>query len=278
MGQNLKVIGDIELQKLGVVPQTVFLRARSTISEYIARPSRLSIVTTATSGSRKSSNRTSLMSPPKVNRLSSTDVSSMASNTGAPFEDLKRRLATINSSASSLATAHGPSHPTTREAKSPIPAPSSPLVSAPIVPSPPASVTSAGIPYPVPPGPLIPSIGSTIERPGSPTESVVSTANSTSFRPLSRMQLSGSVILDGTKAAPAVGSSKTIAVGLLEAHSKLLRNSEGSPERSGTSSPVSVSVVTAMRPHRSRQPSMQPISTYGALIDASRDPFPCFST
>ncbi|KAF5350674.1 hypothetical protein D9756_008730 [Leucocoprinus leucothites] len=265
-GVNLKVIGDIELQRLGVVPQTVFLRARSTISEYTPRPSRLSIVTTAASGSRKStysSGRTPIMSPPRPNRLSSTDMSSTASNTGAPFEDLKRRLATINGSTSSLATAQGPSHTSrdTKNAMSPIPAPSSPLASAvPIIPSPPTSVASSAIPHPVAPIPTTSSLASTIERPGSPTESVVSTANSTSFRPLSRMQLSGSVILDGTKAAPAVGSSKTNAVGLLEAHSKLLRDTEGSPERSGRSSPVSV--ATGMRPHRSRQPSVQPISTY----------------
>lgn len=69
--------------------------------------------------------------------------------------------------------------------------------------------------------------------------------------------------MDGAKAAPAVGSSKMIAVGLLEAHSKLLRDQEGSPERSGRSSPVSVAMTT--RPHRLRQPSMQPISTYGTL-------------
>ncbi|KAJ3556361.1 hypothetical protein NP233_g11995 [Leucocoprinus birnbaumii] len=70
------------------------------------------------------------------------------------------------------------------------------------------------------------------------------------------MPLSGSVILDGAKAAPAVGSSKMNAVGLLEAHSKLL---DGSPEESGRSTPLSASGI---RPPRLRQASMQPISTY----------------
>ncbi|KAF9450029.1 ARM repeat-containing protein [Macrolepiota fuliginosa MF-IS2] len=268
-GKGLKVIGDIELQKLGVVPQTVFLRARSTVSEYMPRPSKLSIVTTATSESRKStysSTRTPIMSPPRVGRLASTEVGgSIVGNTGAPFEDLKRRLATINGSGSSLGLGHGHGHlHSPREPKSavsPIPASSSPLVSAPpTIPSPPASVTSAAIPLPTPFVPATSSITSTIERPGSPTESVVSTANSTTFRPLSRLQLGGSAILDGTKAAPAVGSSKTNAIGLLDAHSKLMRDSEESPERSGRSSPVSVSTI--VRPHRSRITSIQPISTY----------------
>lgn len=66
--------------------------------------------------------------------------------------------------------------------------------------------------------------------------------------------------MDGAKAAPAVGSSKTNAVGLLDAHSKLW-DQEGSSERSGRSSPVSLATTT--RPQRSRHTPLQPISTYG---------------
>lgn len=268
---SLRIIGDIELQKLGVVPQTVFLRARNAPSEYVSRASRLSAVITASTGPRVSTyfpGRTQLMSPRKPNRLS-IDMTSTTSNSGTAFEDLRRRLATINDSTSSLATAHRPT-PTSQDAKnaiSPVPTSNTPPVSATsIIPPPSPSVSSVAIPHPVFPGPTTPSTTSTIDRPGSPAESIVSTANS--LRPLSRMQLSGSVILDGAKAAPAVGSSKTNAVGLLEAHSKFLRDTEGSPERSEGS--LSFSVANAMRPHRSRQPSLQPISTYGTLIYHSR--------
>jgi phosphoinositide-3-kinase regulatory subunit 4 len=67
--------------------------------------------------------------------------------------------------------------------------------------------------------------------------------------------------MDSPKAAPAVGSSKTNAVGLLDAHSKLSKDQEGSPEGSGRSSPASVALTT--RPYKSRHASLQPISTYG---------------
>ena len=270
---SLRIIGDIELQKLGVVPQTVFLRTRSTVSEYASRASKVSAGITASAGSRISTyspSRTPLTSPQKPVRLS-TDVTSTASNFGTPFEDLRRRLATMNGSASSLATAHRiiPTSKDTKNTIPPVPAPHTPLISAvPSMPLPSLSVSSVAIPHPGLPGTVTPSTASTIDRPGSPAESLVSTVNSTSFRPLSRMQLSGSVIPEWAKAAPAVGSSKTNAVGLLEAHSKYLRDTEGSPEKSFGSLPVSA--ATAMRPHRSRQPSVQPISTYGALIYHSR--------
>lgn len=181
-----------------------------------------------------------------MGRLLSGDVGNTMTTTGAPFEDLKRRLATINGSASSLATAQGPTQ--THGQK-------------PSVPYPPESASPSTIQYQAPPVPTIPFVPPSRDRPGSPTESVVSTANSTSFMPLSRLQIGGNVMMDVAKAAPAVGSSKMNAVGLLDAHSKLLRDSEGSPERSGRSSPVSAS--TAIRPPRSRFLSVQPISTYG---------------
>lgn len=191
------------------MPQTVFLKARS--NDFNApRSSR---------ARRSSALGTPLLSPGGLmSRVSSVDHS------GAPFEDLRRRLATINGSSSSIMLTP-PRDP--RSALSPI-------------------------------TPNFPTLGvsSPIERPVSPTDSVVSTANSTTFRPLSRMQF-GSV---DQKAAPAIGSSKTIAVGLLDARSKL--RSDGSPERSGRSSPMSMS-ATIRGPFRNRTPSLLPISTYG---------------
>ncbi|KAJ7628484.1 hypothetical protein FB45DRAFT_794341 [Roridomyces roridus] len=216
--KNLRTIGDVELPKLGVVPQTVFLKTRSSDS----RPS--------TRHRKSSALGTPLLSP--TGRVSSLD------HTGAPFEDLRRRLATINASSSSIALSHGtpPREPRTALSLSPI----------------------AGTPN-------LPSLGvsSPIDRPPSPTESVVSTANSTSFRPLSRMQFTGST--DTQKAAPAIGSSKTNAVGLLDTPRVKLR-SDGSPERSGRSSPMSMSmnlsVATIRGPIRQRISSLPPISTY----------------
>ncbi|KAF7319485.1 hypothetical protein HMN09_00287300 [Mycena chlorophos] len=208
--KNLKSIGDIELPKLGVVPQTVFLKTR-----------------TIEFGNRRLSHtrRTSALGTP---------VSSPGHG-AAPFEDLRRRLATINGSSSSLVLTP-PREPRSTTALSPI---VTPTVSTPSL-----VAAAAGIASPV-------------ERPVSPTESVVSTTNSTSFRPLSRMQFGGTV--DSQKAAPAVGSSKMNAVGLLDSRVKL--RSDGSPERSGRSSPMSMS-TTVRAPFRQRIPSLQPISTY----------------
>ncbi|KAJ7057004.1 hypothetical protein C8F01DRAFT_1153032 [Mycena amicta] len=210
--KNLKSIGDIELPKLGVVPQTVFLKTRT--SDFGNR--RLSHTR------RTSALATPLLSPGLASRMSDH-------GSGAPFEDLRRRLATINGSSSSLVLTP-PREPRSTGL--------SPSISIP-------SVTNAA------------GVSSPIERPVSPTDSVVSTANSTVFRPLSRMQFGGST--DSQKAAPAVGSSKTNAVGLLDGRVKL--RSDGSPERSGTSSPMSMS-ATIRAPFRQRIPSLQPISTY----------------
>ncbi|KAJ7672606.1 hypothetical protein DFH06DRAFT_96923 [Mycena polygramma] len=211
--KNLKSIGDIELPKLGVTPQTVFLKARSSDLS-ASRSSRIHSHVRKTSALG-----TPLLSPGFVSRVSSAD---------APFEDLRRRLATINGSSSSLALPHTPPREP-RNTLSPI-------------------VATQGLP----------AVGLTspIERPGSPTDSVVSTTNSTTFRPLSRMQFGAP---DSQKAAPAVGSSKTNAVGVLDARSKL--RSDGSPERSGRSSPMSMS-TTIRGPFRPRVPSLLPISTY----------------
>ena len=95
------------------------------------------------------------------------------------------------------------------------------------------------------------------DRPNSPTESVFSTTNSSAPRPLQRLQVGHST---DTKAAPAVGSSKANATGVLEVTTKL--RSEGSPERSGRISPASAAGTVRGQ----RRGSAVPISTYGLRL------------
>ncbi|TDL19537.1 ARM repeat-containing protein [Rickenella mellea] len=184
INEPLKTIGDIKLQALGVVPQTIFL------------------------GGRLQSDRSSLGSAvpelPRLSRVSSVDHN--IGGSGAPFEDLRRRLATINGSTSSLNSA-----PSGRDRN--VSLSSGKKVNAPVV------------------SDLPPTVGQA--RPGSPTESIVSTANSVSVR--HRLQVGST---DGQKAAPAIGSVKTNAMGMLEGPSRL--RSENSSERSGWNSPASV--------------------------------------
>jgi phosphoinositide-3-kinase regulatory subunit 4 len=220
-GKSLKVIGDIELQKLGIVPQTVFLKVRNSDMTGTRRTGLLSV-----SSRRLSSARTPVLSPSsRFSRMSGGEYSS--GSIGAPFEDLRRRLATINGSASSLSAHNTPRD--TRNALSPIPNSS--------------SVSAV-------PTPSLP------DRPPSPSESTVSTT-SVSLRPSSRLQVGST---DGQKAAPAVGSSKASAIGHLEAHYKI--RSEGSTEESGRSSPMSMS-QTLRFSRVARNPSFLAISTYG---------------
>lgn len=218
-GHNLKVIGSVEFQKLGVVPQTVFLKTRNT--DLNTRSSRLPSMS-----SRRSfaSTRTPILSPSRLPKASIGESNS----TGAPFEDLRRRLATINGSTSSVSLANN----IPRDLRNV----SSPMAS---------SSTTSLLPLLTPPMP---------ERPGSPTGSIVSTTNSVSFRPSNRLHVGST---DGQKAAPAVGSSKTNAIGVLDAHSKL--RLDGSPDESGRSSPMSMS-ATLRGP---RIPHPLAISTYG---------------
>ncbi|EJD02926.1 uncharacterized protein FOMMEDRAFT_123012 [Fomitiporia mediterranea MF3/22] len=171
--ETLQTTGTVELQKLGVVPQTVFLGSRVSQSEATYRFS--------------VSDRYSL------SRVSSNDPA----GGGAPFEDLRRRLATINGSNTSLNSAG-------RERPMPLRLPSAVQELPPSVPM----------------------------RPGSPTESVVSTTNSVSIRP--RFSI-GSV--EGVKAAPAVGSVRTNAMGLLEAPGRTMVEVER--DQSGLTSPTS---------------------------------------
>ena len=234
-GHNLKVTGSVEFQKLGIVPQTVFLKARNT--DLNTRSSRI-----LSMSSRRSvaSPRTPVLSPSRLHKPSMGETS-----TGAPFEDLRRRLATINGSTSSVSVAHNiPRDPRN----------SSPMAS---------SSTTSLLAIPTPPIP---------ERPGSPTESIVSTTNSVSFRPSSRLHVGST---DGQKAAPAVGSSKTNAIGLLDAHSKM--RLDGSPDESGRSSPMSMS--TTLRGLRiTRPPSLLAISTYGGYLTCLTFDFAFYSS
>ncbi|KAI0357817.1 hypothetical protein OH77DRAFT_1303761 [Trametes cingulata] len=212
----LKTTSTIELQKLGVVPQTVFLRA----PESEGRSSRLS--------SNRPPSDFYVRSPgtPRTTRTLSIDH---GPTSGAPFEDLRRRLAIINGSGSSLAV------PGSREPRSPLPHP--------------LSIDPNALP------PSSPDLPQLLDRPSSPAESTVSTTNSSAFRAMQRFPITG----DGQKAAPAVGSSKASATGLLEAHTQI--RSEGSQSPSGRSSPVSVA-GTVRGQDKPRVPSIAPISTY----------------
>ncbi|KAL7284649.1 hypothetical protein ACG7TL_001946 [Trametes sanguinea] len=207
----LKTTGTIELQKLGVVPQTVFLRAPESPGT------------------------------PRTTRTLSIDQG--PTSAGAPFEDLRRRLAIINGSGSSLAV------PGSREPRSPLPHPLS-------------IDTNAA------PSSASPEIPQLLDRPGSPAESTVSTTNSSAFRAMHRFPISG----DGPKAAPAIGSSKASATGLLEAHAQIR---EGSQSPSGRSSPVSVA-GTVRGQDKPRAPSIAPISTYG-MFEANSSCFHPFA-
>ena len=175
---------------------------------------------------------------PRSQRALSVDI---GPGGGAPFEDLRRRLATINGSANSLVM------PSTN------------------------GVLREPRPTPLIPSQLnkVPSMPSEIavlqQRPGSPTESVLSATGSAVLRTTARGIHMGSF---DQKAAPAVGSSKTNATGLLEPASKM--RSEGSPERSGRSSPTSTSGGGTLRgvpPARPRALSLLPISSYGTQIN-----------
>ncbi|KAA1474364.1 ARM repeat-containing protein [Dentipellis sp. KUC8613] len=220
--ENLKTTSDIELQKLKVVPQTVFLKNR--LSDIAPRSARIA------SASRQSTldmTRSPVSETPRMSRPPSVDISSP----GAPFEDLRRRLGAINGSGTSL-----PSGASARESRR-------------------ASSTSTTQSPILAPGPTMADLPLVFDRPGSPTESVLSNTNSAAFRGMHRLPMGGT---DG-KAAPAIGSSRASATGLLEPTSHM--RPEGSPERSGRSSPVSAT-GTIRGQRRRRTPSLLPISTY----------------
>ncbi|OCH92765.1 hypothetical protein OBBRIDRAFT_886008 [Obba rivulosa] len=208
---NLKSTSGVELQKLGVVPQTVFLKSpRSGL---------------ARRANTEFSTRSPVVGTPRSARTFSLDHGV----SGAPFEDLRRRLAVINGSATSLGA---PGHRDVRG----------------------AAVPMLEVPYSPAAGP--PELPQAVERPPSPTESITSTTNS-AFRGMHRLQIGS---LDSQKAAPAIGSSKANATGLLEAHTRIL--ADGSSERSGRSTPISPSGTIRGQDRLRPSSSLTPISTY----------------
>jgi len=151
----LQTIGPVELQKIGVVPNTIFLGSRQTRTADL------------THGTRK----ISVSGGRVLSHASSFD----RGTSGVPLEDLKRRLATINGSNTSLGSGRGRT------------------VSA-----------AAAVQRPLA---IEQDLPNTVDfRPGSPTESVVSTVNS-SIKP--RFSV-GSI--ESQKAAPAVGSVRANAI------------------------------------------------------------------
>lgn len=214
----------IELQKLGVVPQTVFLKGQSDAAA--PRSARPMVAQRAVSELIRSP----VIGTPRSQRTMSADFGTGAG--GAPFEDLRRRLAIINGSSTSL---------TVPNAGRDIRSPTLPVTETF------ASSSSNTAVSDVP-----------LERPASPTDSVTSAANSAFRGAVHRLHIGST---DGQKAAPAVGSSKANATGLLESHPKLR---DGSPERSGRSSPASAA-GTIRGLERPRLSTLAPISTYGEV-------------
>lgn len=189
----LKTIGDVELQKLKIVPQTIFVKPRSEL------PLRSPQVGLA--HRRVSDLSTGVGSPRLGSRRNSVEQGAAS---GAGFEDLRRRLVTLNNASSASLS-------TTLRPPSVLPAP--PSLVLPSTPLAPAT-------------PDLPDMTPLIERPGSPADSVVSTANSSAFRAMHRLQVG---TIEASKAAPAIGASKANAIGLFENVATI--RSEGSPER-----------------------------------------------
>lgn len=215
----MKTTTHVELQKLKVVPETVFLKTRT--NELTSRTPRLLLTPRHSTLEHPRSPRTD---PSRLSRPSSIDYGF----SGAPFEDLRRRLTAINSSGVSL--------------------PSS-------LPHRPSSVSVSSPSQPT--GPTLDDLPEVSDRPGSPTDSVLSGLNPPFNRAMHRLHVGSS---DGQKAAPAIGSSKANAIGHLEATSKMLH--EGSSEHSGRTSPVSAA-GTVLGQNWRRPASLAPISTYG---------------
>jgi phosphoinositide-3-kinase regulatory subunit 4 len=214
----LKTTTHVELQRLKVVPQTVFLRTRT--ADLTSRTRLLPTPRHYTLFEHPRSPRTDtsrLSRPPSVEYGPS----------GTPFEDLRRRLTAINGSGVSLPTFPHRS----------------------------SSVSASSPSQPI--GSTLDDLPEVSDRPGSPTDSVLSTPNPPLNRAMHRLHVGSG---DGQKAAPAIGSSKANAIGHLEATSKMLH--EGSPEHSGRTSPVSTT-GTVLGQHWRRPTSLAAISTYG---------------
>jgi len=209
-GEVLQTVGPVELQKLGIVPNTIFLGSRQP--------------------QQAESTRKSSVSDSRLLRQSSSFDQTL-NVPGAPFEDLKRRLATINGSNTSLNSATGSARGR--------------VVSAPRLSQPVDRDLPNSIDF----------------RPGSPTESIVSTANSAAIKP--RFSIGST---ESQKAPPAIGSMRTNAVGMLEAPSKLRLDT--SPDRTGM--PVS-SMGTSYLGIRAQTSSGQNDGEFYAVIKANAD-------
>jgi phosphoinositide-3-kinase, regulatory subunit 4 len=214
----------VELQKLKVVPQTVFVGARP--SESSSRTSLSRRLNTEGHG-----RGAAVYGSPRISRAGSIEHINH-------FDDLRRRLAVMNGSSSSLT--HAPDGE--RRASSSTTRPST--VTSPIGQDPPHGAEP---------------------RSSSPTDSVVSSAvDGSSLRP--RHLHVGST--DNQKAPAAVGSVRANAVGLLEAPI-VSRLGEDDLITSGRSSPVSIA-GTLRADYRSSLHSARPYSvTFGALHTGS---------
>ena len=218
----LKTTAHVELQKLKVVPQTVFLKTRT--AELTSRTPR--VLPTPRYHAPFEHPRSPRTDTSRLSRPCSIEYSS----SGAPFEDLRRRLTAINGSGVSL-----PSSVPHRASSMSVSSPSQPI------------------------GPTLDDLPEVSDRPGSPTDSALSTPNPPLNRAMHRLHV-GVGSGDGQKAAPAFGSSKANAIGHLEVTSTMLH--EGTPEHSGRTSPVSTT-GTVLGQHWRRPTSLAPISTYG---------------
>jgi phosphoinositide-3-kinase, regulatory subunit 4 len=222
-GEALQAIGVVELQKLGVVPQTIFLKSKASDAQRAAHT-----LSSRRSNLEQGLRRLTPADTPRGSRTMSIDLTAA----DAPFEDLRRRLATINGSSASLQAGLPPRD----RRSSAVVSPQGTNLTSP-------NMEDLPLPY---------------ERPGSPVESVVSGTNSSlAYRSLHRLQPGGST--DGQKAAPAIGSVRTNATGVLEA-AMHLRSDEPS-EPSGRSSPSLTGTVRGGA--RPRLASLVPPTSYG---------------
>ena len=215
----LKTTAHVELQKLKVVPQTVFLKTRT--ADLTSRTPRL--LPTSRHHTPFEHPRSPRTDTSRLSRPSSIEYGF----SGAPFEDLRRRLTAINGSGVSLPS------------------------------SLPHRSSSVSVSSPQQLGPTLDDLPEVSDRPGSPADSTLSTPNPPLNLAMHRLHVGSG---DGQKAAPAIGSSRANAIGHLEATSKMLH--EGSSEHSGRTSPVS-NTGTVLGQHWRRPASLAPISTYG---------------
>ena len=209
--------GIVELQKLSVVPQTIFLKSRTTASDGLRSSQILP---------RKTIDLLNRLSTPRSSISGTTDLAPAA------YEELRRKLVNLNQSVTSLNAVGSPRDKNATSPSAPVPSTSQP--------------TSLAPPNPPP----------ALDRPSSPTDSIVSTANSSVLRVPHRLQIGST---DGQKAAPAIGSSNTNAVGVLEP--PRIR-ADVSPEISGRNTPVST-VGMMKHFHRPRVSSLPPMATRG---------------